>query len=78
MMKDVRELAKQYTAAKLSGCINDQVHLGQNDCYTNDDEEETVGVLSKAEIVRKDVENGMDIKQAIRNLAKRMRAFLGG
>jgi hypothetical protein len=72
----VRELARRFSAEELDRCLNAEISTGANVCV---DEEggtgEVVNTLAEAEFVRELVEQGVPLTDAIRELARRIRAF---
>jgi hypothetical protein len=77
-IKLVREIAKKYTPEQIEGCISDQIETGRNICLTDEASEKIINELSKAEVVRELMDQGMDLAGALRELAKRMRLVQSG
>jgi ribosomal protein L17 len=75
MMAEAKKLAEIYSAEVLDTCINDQISNNTNVCYMIGSDEEIVGTLSKAKVLRNMVEGGMTMQIAMRNLAHRMRSL---
>ncbi|HIJ59990.1 MAG TPA: hypothetical protein HPP56_05180 [Nitrospirae bacterium] len=72
---EVKELAGRFTVQDLELCINQQLQEGQNVCKKNGPTEEIINELAKANFVRELVDKGMSIQEAVRELARRIRAF---
>jgi hypothetical protein len=72
-IKEVRELSKKFTPEQIEGCITQQMETGGNVCLMNDNTEAIINELSKAQFVRELTDQGMDLGDALRELAKRMR-----
>jgi len=77
-IKHIREIAKKYTPEQIEGCITEQIESGKNICLTDETSEKIINELSKAEVVRELVDQGMDLADALRELAKRMRLVQSG
>ncbi|MFC1501830.1 hypothetical protein ACFL6A_00290 [bacterium] len=76
-MKDIRETAEKYSHAELEACIEKQIREGSNSCFTGENPEETMAVLSKASYVKKQVEEGKadTILDAVRQMAASIRSL---
>lgn len=72
-IKNIREIAKKYTPEQIEGCISKQIETGKNVCLTDATSEKIINELSKAGVVRELVDQGMDLADALRELARRMR-----
>ncbi|MDQ7786678.1 MAG: hypothetical protein RDU01_03645 [Thermodesulfovibrionales bacterium] len=77
-VKQIRELAKKYTAEQIEGCITQQIDTGQNICLTDKNSETIVNELSKADVVRELMDKGMSLADSLRELAQRMRLVQQG
>lgn len=73
-VKEVKELALKYTPGQIENCIKQQIETGENVCLKDSSTEEIVSELSKAEFIRALMEQGMTLADALRELAKRIRA----
>lgn len=73
--KEIREIAGRYTPDELEGCITQQLKTGKNICLTDQNSEQIINELSKASFIRKKIEEGFTLPDAIRELAQRMRRF---
>jgi hypothetical protein len=72
-IKNIREIAKKYTPEQIEGCISKQIETGKNICLTDATSEKIINELSKAGVVRELMDQGMDLADALRELARRMR-----
>jgi cell fate (sporulation/competence/biofilm development) regulator YmcA (YheA/YmcA/DUF963 family) len=77
-IKQIREIAKKYTPEQIEGCISKQIETGKNVCLTDATSEKIINELSKAGVVRELMDQGMDLADALRELARRMRFVLSG
>jgi uncharacterized protein YoaH (UPF0181 family) len=78
-VKEIRELARRYTAEEIEACIAQQLGAGTNPCEAGESTTEIVNVLAKAEYVQHLMqEKGMTIGEAIRELGRRIRAVQQG
>lgn len=77
-IKNIREIAKKYTPEQIEGCISKQIETGKNVCLTDATSEKIINELSKAGVVRELVDQGMDLADALRELARRMRLIQSG
>ena len=71
---NIRELARRFSAEQLEACLSAEIEAGTNPCLQGDTVQEVVNVLAEAEFVRAQVERGVPVADAIRELARRMRA----
>jgi len=72
-IKNIREIAKKYTPEQIESCISKQIETGKNICLTDATSEKIINELSKAGVVRELMDQGMDLADALRELARRMR-----
>jgi transposase-like protein len=77
-IKEIRELAKRFTPEEIERCIQQQLKEGENICEVKGPVEYVIGELAKAEVVKKLMEEGMNITDAIRELARRIRLVQKG
>lgn len=77
-IKQIKEIASRYSPEQIEGCISRQLETGENICLKDGDSEKIINELSKAEVIREMTDKGMSLADAIRELAKRMRAFQAG
>ncbi|MCX8027465.1 MAG: hypothetical protein N3A62_06395 [Thermodesulfovibrionales bacterium] len=72
---EIKELASRFTLKDLEWCITQQIEAGENICKKTGDHMEIINELAKANFVRELVEKGTPLNEAIRELARRIRAF---
>lgn len=78
-IREVRELARRFSAAQIEGCIQHQLDEGSNPCAPDGSAEEAMSVLAKAEYVRHLMEErDLSLSEAIRELGRRIRALQQG
>jgi uncharacterized protein YoaH (UPF0181 family) len=77
-IKHIREIAKKYTPEQIEGCISEQMDTGKNICLTDETSEKIINELSKAEVVSELMDQGMDLADALRELARRIRLVQSG
>jgi hypothetical protein len=75
--KKLKKLADQYSPKQLEACIFQQLSKGKNECEIVDDSDEVITALSKAEVVRELMDQGKTFSEALRELARRIRAVYG-
>ncbi len=75
--KELKKLVEKYSPEQLERCIHQQLAKGENECEQVDDRDEVITTLSKAEVVRELVDQGMSFSEALRELARRIRAVYG-
>ena len=72
-IKQIRDIAKKYTPEEIEGCITQQMETGNNVCLMDANSERIINELSKAEVIRQLIDEGMSLADALRELARRMR-----
>lgn len=77
-IRRIREIAKKYTPGQIEGCITEQIETGKNVCLIDAKSEKIINELSKAEVVRELIDQGMDLAGALRELARRIRLVQSG
>ncbi len=77
-VKEVRELAKRFTPEEIESCIKQQLQEGTNICEVKGPTEHVIGELAKAEFVKKRMEEGSSLTDAVRELARRIRLVQKG
>ena len=77
-IKHIREIAKKYAPEQIEGCITQQIETGKNMCLTDETSEKIINELSKAEVVSELMDQGMDLADALRELARRIRLVQSG
>ncbi len=73
----LKKLAEKYPPDQLERCIRQQLSKGKNDCELVDQTDEVITTLSKAEVVRELMDEGKTFSEALRELARRIRAVYG-
>jgi methyl coenzyme M reductase subunit D len=77
-IKHIREISKKYTPEQIEGCITQQIETGKNMCLADETSEKIINELSKAEVVSELMDQGMDLADALRELARRIRLVQSG
>ena len=72
---DVRELARYLEVDALAECMDLALQNRDNPCYSKGESEQIMNVLAKAGFVKAQMAKGMTLVEAMRELAKRIRAF---
>jgi len=72
--REVRELAGRFSAEQLERCLTEELDTGGNLCDVNGPTGDVVNTLAEAEFVRDQVDRGVPLPDAIRELAGRMRS----
>jgi cell fate (sporulation/competence/biofilm development) regulator YmcA (YheA/YmcA/DUF963 family) len=76
--QDLKKIVDKYSAEQLEVCIRQQLDKGENACEIVDDKaDKVITELSKAEVVRELMEQGMKFSDALRELGRRIRAVYG-
>jgi hypothetical protein len=75
--KDLKKLTEKYNFDRLETCINQQLEKGENECEIVDETDEVITALSKAEVMRELMDEGMSFSEALRELGRRIRAVYG-
>ncbi len=75
--KELKKLAEKYSPAQLEQCIRQQMEKGSNECEIVNEADEVITALSKAEVVRELMDEGRTFSEALRELARRIRAVYG-
>ncbi len=76
-LAEIRELARRFNSEQIEACIQSTLESGHNPCFEDGDTEEVMNVLAKAEFVKSQMEQGMPLPEAIRELGRRIRAAQG-
>lgn len=76
--KEIRYLSERFTPEQIESCIASQIERGDNKCEISGPTEEVINELVKAEFVRKKIAEGASQKDAIRELATRIRSLQQG
>lgn len=77
-MREIRNVANRFDADSIDSCIQLAIENKENPCYPNDELEEVMNVLAKANFVRNQMEQGINLTAAIRELGQRIRSVQGG
>jgi hypothetical protein len=75
--KDLKKLTEMYNIDHLETCIRQQLEKGENECEIVDETDEVITTLSKAEVMRELIDQGMSFSEALRELGRRIRAVYG-
>jgi len=75
--KDLKKLTEKYSIDRLEICIRQQLEKGENECEIVDETDEVITTLSKAEVMRELIDQGMSFSEALRELGRRIRAVYG-
>ena len=74
---EIRELAKQFNAGAIEECIELALQNRENPCYSRGEQEDIMNVLAKVNFVKVQMQRGLSLAQAMRELGKRMRVIQG-
>jgi hypothetical protein len=77
-VKEIREIAKRFTPEQIESCITQQIETGKNTCLKNPSAEYIINELSKAEFIKRRMAEGMELADALRELANQMRSIQKG
>jgi hypothetical protein len=75
--KELKKLTERFSPQQLESCIMQQLEKGENACDVIDETDRVITELSKAEVVRELMDQGMTFSGALRELARRIRAVYG-
>jgi cell fate (sporulation/competence/biofilm development) regulator YmcA (YheA/YmcA/DUF963 family) len=75
--QELKKIAEKYSSEQLEACIRQQLDKGENACELVDGSDDVITELSKAEVVRELMEQGMKFSDALRELGRRIRAVYG-
>ena len=75
--KDIKKLVEKYSPEQLETCIVQQLEKGENLCDVVDETDHVIAELSKAAVIRELMDTGMSFSEALRELARRIRAVYG-
>jgi len=78
-MKNIalKEIVDKYSSEQIEFCIRQQLEKGDNVCEIIDNADDVIKDLSKAEVVRELMDQGMKFSDALRELGRRIRAVYG-
>lgn len=74
-IKEIRDVANSFDTGSIESCLQLAMENQDNPCYENVELEEVMNVLAKANFVRGQVEQGITIAVAMRELGKRIRTL---
>ena len=77
-VKEIKDIARKYSPEQIEGCITQQLETGKNVCLKDASTEHIINELSKAEFIKRRMAEGMELADALRELAKRMRNIQKG
>lgn len=75
--QDLKKITEKYSSDQLESCIRQQLDKGENACEIVDGTDSVIEELSKAEVVRELMDQGMKFSDALRELGRRIRAVYG-
>jgi len=75
---EIRELAKRFSADQIEHCMELVLQHQENPCFSDEEAEEVMNVLAKAEFVKEQMDKGSTLAEAMRELGRRIRAAQGG
>jgi cell fate (sporulation/competence/biofilm development) regulator YmcA (YheA/YmcA/DUF963 family) len=75
--QDLKKIVDKYSSEQLEACIRQQLDKGENACEIVDKTDDVITDLSKAEVVRELMEQGMKFSDALRELGRKIRAVYG-
>lgn len=74
-VKEIKALAEKFSPEQIEGCITEQIDTGTNVCLRNQATESVINELAKAQFIRELTDNGVSLADALRELARRIRAI---
>ena len=75
---EIKKLVDKYSSTQIEMCILQQLAKGENECgIVKGSDDEVIQALSKAEVVREMMDQGMKFSDALRELGRRIRAVYG-
>jgi hypothetical protein len=77
-ISEIRDLARKFTPEEIETCISQELEEGKNLCTEPGPADRVVDALAKAEWVRRLVDRGVPLAEAVRELAKRIRLIQKG
>lgn len=72
---EIKKLVEKYSPEQLESCIAQQLKKGENACDVVDESDTVITELSKAAVIRELMDKGMKFSDALRELARRIRAI---
>ncbi len=74
---ELKKIVEKYSSEQLESCIRQQLEKGENACEVIDEADKAIEELSKAEVMRELMDQGMKFSDALRELGRRIRAVYG-
>lgn len=74
-IKEIKRLASQFSIDEIDSCINQQLREGSNVCKITGTTDYIISELAKAEFVKQLMSEGIPLTDALRELARRIRAY---
>ena len=72
-IREIRDVANRFDSDSINSCIQLAMDNKENPCYASDELENAMSILAKASFVRGQMEQGVSLALAIRELGKRIR-----
>ncbi len=76
-IREIKGLAAEFTADELEDCIQQEVKEGANFCLNEGSTARIINALAGAETLRQLMNDGMSEREALRELARRIRQVQG-
>jgi hypothetical protein len=76
-IREIRDVANRFDTNSIESCIQLAMENKENPCYSAFELEDAMNVLAKANFVKSQMEQGMSLAEAIRDLGKRIRSVQG-
>lgn len=76
-ISEIRDLANRFSSEAIEKCIQLAMENKENPCYSAIELEDAMNVLAKANFVKSQMEQGMSLAEAIRDLGNRIRSVQG-
>ena len=74
-IKEIRQLARMFSPEEIEHCIEMHLRQEKHKCPLTGTDEHIINTLAKAQFVRKRVNEGASLIDAIREIAERIRRF---
>ena len=74
-IQNIRQLAEEFTSNQLDQCQNEQIQDHTNSCKLTGETTEILNGLARAAVIRKLIDEGASLPEAMRELGRRMRGF---
>lgn len=76
-ISEIRDLANSFSSDAIDKCIQLAMENKENPCYSGIELEDAMNILVKANFIKGQMEQGMSMAHAIRDLGKRIRSVQG-